>query len=207
MMREMKRSRRKQAKDKRYCNVWCSTDNCGPRPLVSMHLSRRVTLMKTPSLRTQTDPYQAKDTIKLILSVDDEAPILYARQKILEAAGYDVLSASDGELALGYFAAILVDLVVLDYAMPGIDGGRVAQEMKARRPMMPIILVTALPLEEEAISFADCVVMKREGPLLLLEKIRQLIAPPSTAKGHPKFNGRGDIPVRQSDRLWRITSK
>ena len=107
-----------------------------------------------------------------------------------------MLSASDGELALGFFAAILVDLVILDYAMPGIDGGRVAREMKARRPTMPIILVTARPLEEEAVSSADCVVMKGEGPLLLLEKIRQLTSTPSAAQGQPKLNGRSDVPVR-----------
>jgi CheY-like chemotaxis protein len=177
---------------------------------ISVHaLEPEGNALKAPSLRTQTDPYHdhAKDSSKLILSVDDEEPILYARKKILETAGYEVLSASDGELALGFFAAILMDLVILDYAMPGIDGGRVAREMKARKPMIPIILVTALPLEEAAVSSADCVVMKGEGPVLLLEKTRQLLAPPSAAPGQPKFNRRSDIPVWQSDRLWRITSK
>jgi CheY-like chemotaxis protein len=60
---------------------------------------------------------------KLILSVDDEPGILRSRKLILEAAGYDVLNASSGAQALGIFSTVLVDLVVLDYAMPGVNGG------------------------------------------------------------------------------------
>jgi CheY-like chemotaxis protein len=44
--------------------------------------------------------------------------VLYSRQKLLQAAGYDV-SACDGEQALDFFASVPVDLVVLDYLMPG----------------------------------------------------------------------------------------
>jgi CheY-like chemotaxis protein len=55
---------------------------------------------------------------RIILSVDDEAGVLYSRQKLLQAAGYDV-SACDGEQALDFFASVPVDLVVLDYLMPG----------------------------------------------------------------------------------------
>ena len=68
----------------------------------------------------------------VILSVDDEPSILFTRHKLLQAAGYDVLSAADGEQALHFFAMHAVDLVLLDYAMPGIDGGIVAREMKAQ---------------------------------------------------------------------------
>jgi CheY-like chemotaxis protein len=63
---------------------------------------------------------------KRILSVDDEPGILFTRQKLLENAGYEVLSAADGEQALHFFAAHDVDLVLLDYLMPGMDGGAVA---------------------------------------------------------------------------------
>src|SRR5271169_4728872 len=92
-------------------------------------------LTNVPALQTQTalDPAQLGGTF--ILSVDDDAAVLYSRQKILEAAGYYVLSASDGKQALGYFAAVLVDLVVVDYAMPGMNGGMVARFMKTKRPL------------------------------------------------------------------------
>ena len=71
---------------------------------------------------------------RLILSVDDEPGILVTRQLILENAGYEVLSAADGEQALHLFRAHAVDLVLLDYVMPGMDGGVVAQEIKNAKP-------------------------------------------------------------------------
>lgn len=112
-----------------------------------------------------------------ILSVDDDAAVLYSRQMILQAAGYNVLSACDGKQALGFFAAVLVDLVVLDYAMPGMNGGAVARFMKARRPLVPIVLVSGLSIDDKTAAGVDCCFRKGEGaPALLLERIGQLLA-------------------------------
>jgi CheY-like chemotaxis protein len=76
------------------------------------------------------------------LSVADEPGILVSRQLILESEGYEVLSSADGEQALRMFAGQPVDLVLLDYVMPGMNGGVVAREMKigigaavTRRPL------------------------------------------------------------------------
>ncbi len=121
------------------------------------------------------------DGSRFILSVDDEAVILYSRQKVLEAAGYNVLSAANGEQALGFFSAVMVDLVLLDYSMPGLDGGQVAKEMKARRPLTPIILVSAYSIEKETLPYVDWFFTKGGDPGLLLEKIGQLLPLPPTA--------------------------
>jgi CheY-like chemotaxis protein len=168
-------------------------------------LSREVLHMGPPPLHASRNRERAIDNPKLILSVDDEAGILYTRQKILEAAGYDVLSAADGEQALGFFAAILVDLVLLDFAMPGIDGGRVAQQMKAIRPLVPVILVTGLPIEKQSVPCVDWIYVKGDNPVLLLEKIDRLLSPPSPARRARKFDGTtdsrdiGDIPSANND--------
>ncbi len=114
---------------------------------------------------------------RTILSVDDEAGVLYSRQKLLQAAGYDVLSAADGEQALDFFASAPVDLVVLDYSMPGINGEQVARKIKADRPELPIILVSGLDIELETLSYVDSFFTKGEGPASLLEKIAQLLRP------------------------------
>ena len=114
---------------------------------------------------------------KLILSVDDETGVLYSRQKLLQAAGYDVLSACDGEQALDDFASVLVDLVVLDYSMPGINGEQVARKIKANRPELPIILVSGMPMEAETLLCVDNFSTKGESPAALLEKIAQLLRP------------------------------
>jgi CheY-like chemotaxis protein len=114
----------------------------------------------------------------LILSVDNEPAILVTRHKILEHAGYEVLSAEDGEHALCLFASQPVDLVLLDYVMPGLDGGAVAEQMKRCRRNVPIVLITASPIPEETVTCVDYRIVKGQGPLLLLEKIAQLLVLP-----------------------------
>lgn len=117
----------------------------------------------------------SRNCTRRILSVDDEPGILFTRQKLLENAGYEVLSAADGEQALHFFTAHDVDLVLLDYLMPGMDGGAVAQAIKHQKPLVPVIIVSASPVEEKSLTCVDCFLRKGEGPALLLEKIRQML--------------------------------
>jgi CheY-like chemotaxis protein len=76
-----------------------------------------------------------------ILSVDDEPGILSSREWLLQHEGYHVLNAMEGEQALKLFQENPVDMVLLDYLMPGMDGGVVAQEMKRLRPDVPVIII------------------------------------------------------------------
>jgi CheY-like chemotaxis protein len=63
------------------------------------------------------------DSAPRILSVDDEPGILHSRELLLQYEGYHVLSAPDSERALKLFEGDTVDVVLLDYLMPGMDGG------------------------------------------------------------------------------------
>lgn len=137
--------------------------------------------MSSQAFQADLSPQTLRNGAKLILSVDDEPGILYTREKILRGEGYEVLSAADGESALQIFAAHPVDLVLLDYVMPGIDGGIVARQMKGIKPLVPVIMVSANHVPKEALTCADCFVAKGEGPALLLEQIRQLLEPLSDA--------------------------
>ena len=120
---------------------------------------------------------------KLILSVDDEPVILFTREIVLQREGYAVVSARNGGEALKAFLRHAVDLVLLDYAMPEMDGGTVAQEMKQHKPQVPIIMVSANQVPDQAtLTYIDCYVTKGQGPVLLLEKIRQLLEPLSDAR-------------------------
>ena len=139
--------------------------------------------MQPPVSRQPSDTLPL-DPPKVILSVDDEPSILNTRKQILNVAKYEVINAIDGETALEVFDAVPnIDLVLLDFAMPGMDGGMVAREMKKRRPSVPICMVTA----HEAIVAkmtpvcVDCIVSKGTGPLYLLEKINQLLGATSGA--------------------------
>jgi CheY-like chemotaxis protein len=93
-----------------------------------------------------SSPHPSKNGTRLILSVDDEPRILVSRQLILESEGCEVLSAADGEQALETFAGQPVDLVLLDYVMPGMDGGVVAKAIKNHNPRVPVVIVSASPV-------------------------------------------------------------
>ncbi|MGB8887804.1 MAG: response regulator [Candidatus Korobacteraceae bacterium] len=111
------------------------------------------------------------------MSVDDEPTIRFSHEKLLEAAGYDVVSAADGEKALRMLAALPIDLVLLDFSMPGMDGEVVAREVKRRKPEVHVILITGLAVPKEALAFVDSFMQKGDGPEVLLRKIKQLLLP------------------------------
>lgn len=127
-----------------------------------------------------SSPTTARVDRKLILSVDDELGVLYARYKLLDAAGYAVLSASDGVQALGIFGQQKVDLVLLDYALPQMDGGVVAEAMKTYRPHVPVVIVSGAEVPKQCLSICDGHVQKGDDPEQLLRTIRQLLFPTSS---------------------------
>lgn len=131
-------------------------------------------------IASYSSPLTARADRKLILSVDDELGVLYARYKLLAAAGYAVLSASDGVQALGVFGQQKVDLVLLDYALPHMDGGMVAEAMKAHRPTVLVVIVSAADVPNQCLSICDGHVQKAQGPEPLLRTIRQLLYPASS---------------------------
>jgi CheY-like chemotaxis protein len=113
---------------------------------------------------------------KTVLCVDDEAIGLRVRKILLEGHGFKVLTASSGQQGLTIFDENKVDLVVLDYYMPGMNGGDVAAEMRRRRPAVPIIFLSAyFSLPPAALEFANAFITKGDPPDVLIEKIEQLM--------------------------------
>lgn len=111
-----------------------------------------------------------------ILCIDDEALGLQIRRAVLERAGYQVLTAVDGRTGLSLFRGHPVDGVVLDYYMPEMDGGAVAQAMRGERPEVPIMLLSAyINLPADVVALADVTLLKGEGPLELLEKLKLML--------------------------------
>jgi len=112
----------------------------------------------------------------LILCVDDEALGLQIRKAVLERAGYRVLTALDGSTGLNLFVDQPVAGVILDYFMPGMDGGQVAAAMRRERPDVPILLLSAyINLPPEVVQMVDFTVLKGEGPVELLARVRQML--------------------------------
>lgn len=112
----------------------------------------------------------------LVLCVDDELVGLKVRKILLERAGYSVLTAIDGASGLSLFEKEPVEAVVLDYSMPGMHGGEVANHMRRIKPHVPILLLSAyigLPLE--VTSLVDLYMTKGEGAPILLQKLESLL--------------------------------
>lgn len=115
-------------------------------------------------------------SVPTILCIDDEALGLQIRRAVLERAGYQVLTAIDGPSGLALFRGQAVDGVVLDYYMPEMDGGAVAETMRRERPDVPIMLLSAyINLPPEVVRLANVTLLKGEGPIELLEKLRLML--------------------------------
>jgi len=76
-----------------------------------------------------------------LLVVDDEPAWVGALGAVLGKAGHRIVAAYDGEEALRRFRAERVDAVLLDLAMPGLDGAAVARQMRAESDV-PILIVS-----------------------------------------------------------------
>ena len=128
-------------------------------------------------------------SVPTILCIDDEALGLEIRKAVLERAGYQVLTAVDGPTGLSLFRGNAIDGVVLDYYMPEMDGGAVAETMRRERPDVPIMLLSAyINLPADVIALANITLLKGEGPQELLEKLRQMLG--AAGSSGPRMGGR-----------------
>lgn len=80
----------------------------------------------------------------LVLCIDDDPDNLRIRELVLQELGYDTLVASDGDSGLQLFQVADINIVILDYAMPGLNGAQVAGRMRALKPAVPILMFSGL---------------------------------------------------------------
>ena len=80
--------------------------------------------------------------LRKVLVVDDDPVVRKSFDRVLSGKGYAVITASNGEEALRKLNAENYDLVYSDIRMPGISGLEVAENVKARRPWTPVVIIT-----------------------------------------------------------------
>ena len=78
-----------------------------------------------------------------VLVVDDDRPVRRMLERSLAAEGFDVRAAEDGGAALALAEREAPDLVVLDVAMPGLDGLAVCRRLRAKGVTASILMLTA----------------------------------------------------------------
>jgi CheY-like chemotaxis protein len=113
----------------------------------------------------------------VILCIDDEDLGLEIRKMVLEREGFSVLTAKDGVSGLSLFdTEQQIDAVVVDYAMPGMDGGQVAAILRKRKPHIPILMLSAyVALPEEVMRVVSISATKGDGAFTLVEKLKELL--------------------------------
>ncbi len=119
-----------------------------------------------------------------ILCVDDDEQSLQVRKILLETFDFRVNIATNGPDALRLFRSRDVDAVIVDYQMPGMDGGEVARAMKQLRPDVPVLMLSSLSWLPEGAP-QDCIdgFLTKGGPTSkLVSALERIMPAPSAAK-------------------------
>jgi len=101
---------------------------------------------------------------KVILCVDDNEQDLSVLKFMLATNGYKVLSAINGQEAIGIFADNLVDLVLADFSMPQMNGDQLVMKLKQIAAHVPMILLGDPQKMNGELHGADALVGKRTSP-------------------------------------------
>jgi CheY-like chemotaxis protein len=120
----------------------------------------------------------------LLLCIDDDEDVLECEKCFLESFGYTVLTAASGGKGLELASMYPVDVVIVDYLMPEMNGQEVAVEMRRLNPQAPIIMLSAtVDVPQQALKLVDVFIAKDRLASQLLPAIAQLhggwVPPPS----------------------------
>ncbi|MGA7299076.1 MAG: response regulator [Candidatus Sulfotelmatobacter sp.] len=118
-----------------------------------------------------------QDRVPTILCIDDDSETLALRRHFLQSSGYSVVTASSGLAGLQALSQGQgIDLVLLDYMMPGMDGDEVAQKLKRQNPQLPVVVVSAVAqLPEGLLTVIDGYVQKGQDPDVLLGTVLKIL--------------------------------
>src|ERR1700722_12212986 len=111
----------------------------------------------------------------VVLCIDHNRDVLECERVFLESFGYTVLTAPSGSEGLELASTHSVDVVIMDYFIPAMNGQEVASERSRRRPQAPVILLTeGLGVPERALHLVDALVAKDRLASQLLPTIVHL---------------------------------
>jgi signal transduction histidine kinase/CheY-like chemotaxis protein len=107
---------------------------------VEMWLPRALTYPAEANLRA---PLLERQEVGVILVCDDNPAVLDFTCDALRAKGYHVLSATSGRMAITTLNENdMIQLLIVDYTMPGMNGAAVIAQVRASHPALPILLMT-----------------------------------------------------------------
>src|SRR5437764_7707596 len=134
-----------------------------------------------------------------ILIVEDEPNMVAGLRDNFEYEGYEVITAGDGAEGLGRALNEAPDLVVLDVMMPKMSGLDVCKQLKAKRPSLPVIMLTARGQEVDKVVGlelgADDYVTKPFSIRELLARIKAVLRRVSRPASTPDLYRFSDVEV------------
>lgn len=163
--------------------------------------------------RLRRGPRTYADRMTRVLVVDDDPTVADVVLAYLRRDGIEAAHAADGLTALDSARRVPPDLVVLDLMLPGLDGLEVCRRLRADRPDLPVVMLTARGEEEDRIAGlevgADDYVVKPFSPRELVLRIQSVLrrseARPAAAT--PSLLVDGDLVVDTAARTAVLRSQ
>ena len=139
----------------------------------------RTQILFSSATEQESVPKQEHGTVLL---VDDELALLHLMRETLASAGYRVLSATDGEVALKLAEQLAetIDLVVTDVVMPKLGGPELVRHLRVVRPTIKVLYLTGYPADAFGPSGAppkgDAVLNKPFTQITLRARVAEVLA-------------------------------
>jgi len=110
-----------------------------------------------------------------VLCVDDSENMLIICRAMLEASGYEVFTARDGNAGLEVLQQHSIDVAVIDNQMPGMTGTELARQIKRERKNVPVLMFSDSGPEPVSTAI-DFYLNKKSGPRALSDAVASLLA-------------------------------
>jgi CheY-like chemotaxis protein len=118
-----------------------------------------------------------------VLVVDDDPAVRKSIDRVLTGKGYAVITAETGEEALRKLNEEKYDLVYTDIRMPGMSGLEVAEQVKARKPWTPVVIITGYGTDaaqaRAKAAGVSSFVHKPLSPAMIEDSARDALAAPA----------------------------
>lgn len=149
--------------------------------LLNRFLSNRLIIIE--SMISQTTLPEDNRASAALLCVDDDNMVLAFMKLVLEKNGFFVHTAANWRCALDIFRENPIDLVMVDYEMPGMKGHELAIWIRSLKPEVPILLhSSSCDIPEIAIKATDSLIPKGVETRDLLAAIANLIMKSRTTR-------------------------